>query len=271
MLQVAEASVLGREHIGPGRNNQDATYYVQTSDYMVAVVCDGCGSGKNSEVGAKIGARLVVDAIVNRIALKAASSPGIPQTFEQVESIMEWARKSTIATLTSLAYDLGDSFKQAVEDYLLFTVVGAVVTKSRSWLFCIGDGVMYLDGDKIDIGVKDGSNAPPYLAYAMVESKIGKDGPKFTIYPMPTFKHALIGTDGVEELIAAEDKNIPGSDQKVGPVSQYWTDDKFFKNPDALRRHLAMVNREKINPKTGIKEFGYLRDDTSLIVLRNTP
>src|SRR5262245_8137740 len=62
-LEIAGGSIAGQMHLAAGRNNQDAYCWEASPGGLVAVVCDGCGSGPHSEVGALIGARLVVRAV----------------------------------------------------------------------------------------------------------------------------------------------------------------------------------------------------------------
>ncbi len=64
IFEIAGGSILGRSHRLTGKNNQDALCCFQESDCTVAVVCDDCGSGAQSEVGAHIGARLVARAVL---------------------------------------------------------------------------------------------------------------------------------------------------------------------------------------------------------------
>ena len=46
----------------------------------------------------------------------------------------------------------------------------------------------------------------------------------------------------------------------VGPLSQFWADDAFYKNRDMVRRRLAVLNRGA-GP-------GLLADDTTIVVVR---
>jgi serine/threonine protein phosphatase PrpC len=64
-FEYASGSIIGRNHVFAGKNNQDAYRIVANEKFIIAVVCDGCGSGKHSEVGAKLGARLVINAIAD--------------------------------------------------------------------------------------------------------------------------------------------------------------------------------------------------------------
>ena len=54
-------SVTGREHARLGRNNQDGVALAARDGLLVAVVTDGCSSGKWSEVGARLAARWLVE------------------------------------------------------------------------------------------------------------------------------------------------------------------------------------------------------------------
>ena len=70
-FQVAGGSVTGRAHAVLGRGNQDAFAWVDDDGVLVAVVCDGCSSGRHSEVGAHLGARLVATAVGRGVAAGA--------------------------------------------------------------------------------------------------------------------------------------------------------------------------------------------------------
>src|SRR5437773_2755457 len=124
LFDVAAGSVTGRDHVLAGRNNQDAYHWACLPHTVMAVVCDGCGSGKHSEVGAQIGARLIVEAMTRAL-------PGPSHTF--------WhrVRHDTLAQLRCLAEQLGGSFTYTVQDYLLFTVVGVLVTPWRAFCFSL--------------------------------------------------------------------------------------------------------------------------------------
>ena len=64
-FEYAIGSIIGRNHVLAGKNNQDAYRIVANEKFIIAVMCDGCGSGKHSEVGAKLGARVVSNALAD--------------------------------------------------------------------------------------------------------------------------------------------------------------------------------------------------------------
>lgn len=262
-FEVAGGSILGRNHARQGKNNQDAYYSYNDEWGTIAVVCDGCGSGSHSEVGAKLGAQLIVKTIAEQL--------------KQTQSI-DWERlkweildelKKSVKTIVG-----ENSFEQTINNYFLFTVVGALVTSLETTIFAIGDGVIATNGKVIEIEPFP-NNAPPYLAYSLL--KVGKamDWQIYNQIPTENVSSILIGTDGVSDLIKAEDCCLPGKSDKVGAIAQFWREDRYFNNPDAIRRKLSLINREvtQIDWKThsSTKIGGLLPDDTTLIAIRRKP
>lgn len=287
LFEVAAGSVVGRNHVLSGKNNQDAYWYEISDNAIVAVVCDGCSEGKHSEVGAKIGARLVTESILRNIeefpdystVLKEAR--GVWST--SLDLFLDNVKKDVVAELRVLTKLMGGYLKQTVIDYFLFTVVGFIATPQNVCIFSLGDGAIIVNDSVINIGPYP-DNKPPYLAYNLLGSVLDAGPPRNRILlstpllqeckyaPMEEIQSILIGTDGVVDLIDATEKKTPGKDEVVGPIDQFWEDDRYFKNPDMVRRKLAMINREhkKIDWKKERidKETGLLPDDTTLVVVR---
>ena len=267
LFDVAAGSVTGRDHVLAGRNNQDAYYWVCLPHAVIAVVCDGCGSGKHSEVGAQMGARLIVAAMT-----RAVQAPA-PAFWQRV-------RQDVLEQLHHLAEQMGGSFTSTVQDYLLFTVVGALVTPWRAFCFSLGDGVMVVNGDHIPLGPFP-DNAPPYLAYALFDAQNGRPSAfsqEFQmqrILPTAAVQSIVLGTDGLQTFLQAATRPVPGKQVAVGPLQQFWQEERYFKNPDAVRRTLALVNREVIQPNWEAQHLdrqgGLLPDDTTLVVIRRRP
>lgn len=279
-FQVASASILGRDHVGTGKNNQDALCVLRGGDedrlvdsHLIAVVCDGCGSGAYSEFGARLGASVVANALRQELVL--ADRYGRHAASE----VMRRVRDSvlTYLRLVVLAAVGPDRAAQAqfVQDHLLFTVVGAFVNTRVVWTFSLGDGVVYRNGDRITLEKNEG-NAPAYLSYALIPGAAPQGGLDFVVHDAMSSEvsSVLIGTDGVEALVAAAEQRMPGRQELVGPIERLWTEDRFFTNKDALRRHLTLVNRDhqQIDWKRQVvdREHGPLKDDTTLVVIRRS-
>jgi hypothetical protein len=265
-FEVGSGSVAGREHYRLRRNNQDACWVARNQDVLVAVVCDGCGDpcSPNSEVGALVGARLVANQLMEAVR----SSPGASDA-----DLLEGVRLQVLSQIESMAGATGP-VEEAVRDCFLFTVVGALVTPSRSVFFSLGDGMLAANGEITIIGPYPG-NAPPYLAYALVPGCNRDDSLHFTIphsLPTPELRSFLIGTDGVRDLISAAGDTVPGRSDHVGELSRFWLDDIYYTNPAALGNRLRLLNTDaaKIDWQAHrrLVEPGRLPDDTTLIVAR---
>ncbi len=247
-FEYACGSIIGRNHVLAGKNNQDALRIVLRDQFMTAVVCDGCGSGKHSEVGAKLGARMVTDAIADLVNQDLAISE--PEFWNIVKTNLLQKLKDFVV--------LSNGDLEFVNDYLLFTIVGAVITPSETVTFSMGDGAIAVNGKLTQIPAYP-DNAPPYLTYGVYKP----DAVEFEIrdrLPTSELESLLIATDGIDDLVKVED------------INQFWQEDRYFKNPDVLRRKLAMLNREEIKPDWNkrelVKRSGLLSDDTTLIAIR---
>src|SRR5512133_1395744 len=113
-FEIAGGSVPGRSHLLAGKCNQDAFHWAVEARSLVAVVCDGCGSGAESEVGAALGARLVVAEVGRAIAL--GGDIDSPALWDEV-------RGNVLARLSDLLGAMGGRRSVLVSELFLFTVV----------------------------------------------------------------------------------------------------------------------------------------------------
>lgn len=266
-FEMAAGSVMGREHQRTGRNNQDAWQVHARDRALVAVVCDGCGSSPRSEVGAQLGARLVTGAIALTLPTTALDDAAFWPT----------VRETVLAQLHNLLPLLGDDPVGTVAELLLFTVAGAVLTPEVTTLFAIGDGACWVNGENLSPPPFPG-NAPPYLAYALIPEWVRDFDPAETTFqvqgqlPTNQVRSLLVGTDGVHDLAQAAGQCLPGQETTVGPLAQFWEDNRYFHNPDQVRRRLTQLNRSIPQPdweqRTLHHPPGLLPDDTTLIVVR---
>src|SRR5262245_28502666 len=121
-IAVAAGSVLGRAHRRAGRGNQDAFAWRILAGGTVAAVCDGCGSGARSEVGACLGAYLWTTAIGERVA--AGGDVG-------GEGLWLEARDQVLARLREIAAAMGGDDEAITREHFLFTSVVAAWTATR--------------------------------------------------------------------------------------------------------------------------------------------
>ncbi len=261
MFEMAGGSVSGRSHVVAGKPNQDALAFRATSSGICAIVCDGCGSGMRSEVGAALGARIICEQAIAQIS--AGNSLRDEKTWARI-------RQNTLEALAALLRVMGEPASRIVTEYFLFTAVGMAISLDGAVVFGIGDGLWAMNGEISQLGPFPG-NAPPYLGYGLLG-----DGPGFTIHrecAVDDFETGLVATDGAIDYCGIVGHSYPGGrGEFVRQLATFWQDDKYFQNEDALRRTLWLVNREVTRPvwneKRLVKEPGLLEDDTTLLVVR---
>jgi hypothetical protein len=265
-IQIAAGTVRGTEHVRTGRNNQDAFHFAQTEDLVIGLVCDGCGSGAHTEVGANMGSRMVVKNLTDSLHPKTCNE----LTPSDVTTILENVRLSVTSQIRTLAEAMNttDPIVSIITDYFLFTCVGFFLTRKQCVAFYLGDGICSLNGKVTRFEPMHG-NFPAYLAYNAVDHRtfqIPEEALHFNIHkilPISELESLLVGTDGVQTLLHLEETLVPGTEEPIGPLSQFWQNNPFFKNPDMVRRRLAVINGEQ---RPG--RIGPLLDDTTLIVAR---
>lgn len=255
-FEFAAGSVVGRSHALTGKANQDAFALRTGSNGICGVVCDGCGSGKRSEVGAAMGARIIVEQAV--VEMDAGSAIDDEATWERI-------RSRTLEALGHVLQAMGEPRARIVTEYFLFTIVGIAISTERAVIFGIGDGIFAVGDDIVRIGPFEG-NAPPYLGYGLLG-----EGPRFSLhraFGVNELQSALVGTDGAADY---ESLSTVGR-REVPPLKAFWQEDRYFRNEDALRRALWLCNREVTKPlwneRRIVKEPGLLEDDTTILVVR---
>ena len=211
-MSIGAAAVTGARHARSGRNGQDAVATWAEGDATVLVVCDGCSAGASSEVGARLGARLVCTAAARRLRAGAA-----------VDDLAMWnaVRDEVVRVIGGIVEHVGGDRAAVVADAWLFTIVAAATRGGRAAIWAIGDGAYAIDGRVTQLGPCP-DNAPPYLAYDL----LGDPRPAhFAVVPAG-WGSLAVATDGALEIDLA---------RLIAP--------RFASHPDALRRQLALFAR----------------------------
>jgi len=225
---LATGSVQGREHARLFRNNQDGVCARIDGSLAVAVVTDGCGSGADSEVGARLGARF----LAQHVPSLARTTPVGPELADKaLEALVGWMR-TVVAGL-----DEG-----AIADQWLFTVLCAVMDGKTSLIFGVGDGVWRADGvgRVLEAGEK---NAPDYPGYRLVPALGEKTGVP-VVHFCGEAKSVSIATDGLAHA--------------SGILDGLHDDGLIWRNPMSLQRRLrVLADRDRL-----------LHDDTTVALLK---
>ncbi len=205
------------------------------------VVCDGCGSGASSEVGARLGARLVIAALASRMASGIGAADA---------GLWPGVRREVVGVLGRIVEAMRGDRERAIHDHFLFTVVAAAVSEDCVSVWALGDGA-YAIGERVRVLGPFTGNQPPYLAYdllgspqlAQLETSSGGE------------RSVVVATDGVAEI-------------GLEAIAL----DRALRHPDALRRQLTVLARstERIDwaAQRIVRVPAVLQDDGAVAVLR---
>ena len=222
------ASVIGREHVRIGKNNQDGWAVVQREGHTVGVIADGCSSQPCSEVGARLATQFWAEWVSQQFNENSGDLAANAMT-----ALVEWVRE------TAQRLVMGSTrLEDVIEKYFLFTVQCAVVTPGRTLVFGQGDGVVSVDGrvTQLDSGV---SNAPEYPAYWA----LSREPARATVHADGPAQVCVLATDGL---------NSHGS-----TLNHLATDPLVWSNPAHLQRKLNVFAAQE-----------RLGDDATVLMLR---
>ena len=310
-FQISAGTIPGRAHIGSGnllvgKNNQDSFALKVFDNCIIATVHDGCSAGAQSELGAAIGGRLLVEIMHSTVTSGALHAV---TTKEQADELFEKIRKRFLYRLAKIANllvakngadstcsqtpsapqpnGLSDerreceqpshkycSHKKVLHDCFLFTIFGLIVTSRTTLVFSIGDGLFALNGNVTKVGPFPG-NAPPYVAYALLPSIFSYDAEllKFKIHavvPTTSVDSLLVATDGLQDLIGKDTAMLPGKSRPLGNISQLWEDDRFFDETEheLITPWLRQINSEvvKLNRNAQLERSPGLLPDDTTLI-----
>jgi hypothetical protein len=151
------------------------------------------------------------------------------------------------------AADYDGILRDLIRRHFLFTLVGLLAHGDRLATFSLGDGVLIVNEECLSLGPFPG-NMPPYLGYQLFPD-VPEGNFRFRIHhemPLESVDSVVLGSDGVEDF-----SRLP---HPHGDLKRFWTDPRYLKNPDMIRRTLRIIQRRPQGP--------WLSDDTTLVVLR---
>ena len=226
---IAAGSITGTDHKRPlnTTNCQDSYYYAVEDEKIVAVITDGCGAFRHSEVGAKLGARIIVKRLMQNYSWDQA-----------------WARIVSDLGMIAGTLETGQySWSEAVENFLLFTIVGVMITPKRTFIFTRGDGAVCVNNNTT---VFSQNNTPDYLGYHLINS---------TREQTPVIRDSFSTNDIVNIALATD-----GAQSQLADVRNTLFRNRLtWTNPDYVRRHLVL--QQKANPTL-------LYDDATLLLIQ---
>ena len=252
-LEIAAGSVAGWVHRRVGRPNQDAARVVRTPAGVAIAVCDGCGSGSRSELGATVGARLWTQVVAERLRDGGPITPG---DFAAMAAIV-------LERLAVVAAAMGGDLAEVTREHLLFTSLVAAITDDQVAVAAVGDGVVAL-GDVIHVLGPFADNAPPYLTEAWF-------GPPRALATWTRARadigRLVLATDGAVPLVT------PPAGRMAGPtLDELAALDAIYANPYALERRLRLLADDGLDIDWDAhrthRRAALLDDDTTAVLVR---
>lgn len=244
-ISARAAAVSGARHLRMARNGQDAAASWVGDGAGAIVVCDGCGSGASSEVGARLGAQLVIAAVAERL-----------REGERPSALWGGVRAQVAAVLGQLAEAMPGDRTAAIREHFLFTIVAAAASRDGACVWAIGDGA-YATGGEVHLLGPFEDNQPPYLAYDLLDMPTMPVAARLEAID-PRAGSVAVATDGAAEI---------GLTRML--------DDATLAHGDGLRRRLAVLARsgERIDwdARRIVRAPAALQDDGAIAVLRWRP
>lgn len=202
---VSAAGVLGRDHAAFRRGAQDAHASGDVGDGTAyGVVCDGCGEGERSEVGAGLAAAYLGAELARQLRGDAALDAIVARA---VAGLVELLATITAAVAGADGAAAASGF---VRRHLLCTAVGFCVRGDEGVVFRCGDGLAAL-GD--EVSVFDEDNRPSYPAYGV----LGAPAPvAVTRFRADEVARIAVATDGFDAEL------LPGAFGRRGRELQRW-------------------------------------------------
>lgn len=230
---VSIGSVAGREHVRCFRPLQDAAAARWTGEALVCAVADGCSAGRASQLGAHFA---VAWALAHAAALTtpAAFDAALHQAMERQLDLLAGATPA--------------DRRASIADYLLFTLLVAVITPVETRVFAAGDGLVAVDG-ALEVLEPGAGNAPRYPAYRNLPDAGGYATGQTKLVaerPTPDLHSLLLATDGALELRAD------------GHLAGYLDEPRYMRNGSLLQKHLNALSARSQQPF----------DDATVLVVR---
>ena len=243
VFQVTAGSVMGSHHRALFRNNQDAYRISQTPDAIIAILADGCGSGRYSEVGARLAPGFITRYLHGWLKSYADEFDG--------DVMINYAVTQLQHSINVVVAQQADELTQCVNDMFLFTLLGVIITHNLTYIFAYGDGAYMLNGELTTL---DQDNTPNYIGYGCIGPQAIKAN-HYRVVPTAEVRSLILGCDGVLDIVNQQDTliRVGTKEELIGGLSQFLTLDEV-----ALGKRLNVLSKQ-----------GVLTDDTTLIVIKD--
>lgn len=222
---VNSGIIIGTEHVFAKSNRQDFCKVVTTDDGIFGIVCDGCSSTTNAEVGS---------ALIGQFILKTLRQ----LTFDNEGKYKLELRSKLLNFLNSLTDLMADSVSEKVDfiqNYLLTTIIFCVIKKDKIVVGYAGDGIILIEtnGKKLIDRINQ-NNYPHYFVYNIVpkEYLLSNEPNEIIIeeYLVSDIESVVIATDGLDPLFEKDliEEVYKTSGRQLQRKLNIWQNKKIF-------------------------------------------
>lgn len=162
-------------------NNQDSCgIYINNNGYVLAMVSDGIGGLKAGE-------------IASSMAIEYMSKPFLKKTFKQSDNLYHWLREAVENVNRQI---LKEGAKNEEHRGMGATLVGALITNERTYVFNVGDSRCYLIGDKhMNCVTHDHTLLQRMLESGLIAPEEAENNPN---------RHVLINALGIDQPLRVD-------------------------------------------------------------------
>lgn len=230
-IQIRAGQIIGRDHLLRQANSQDGSAVIETEKHVIGIVCDGCGDGKQSEVGAKLAANFLAGQAVDLLAEGHPISTIPDLLYPRMVKYLE-----DVICLTQPRDRL-----VFLRENLLFTIVGVILSEEGGVIFTAGDGIYAVDANICEI---DQNNEPIYIAYRLLDPTMlnGLSVPsQFEVQSIqPDWQQVMISSDGFETDLFPEIWGL-GHPRALQRKLNFWSNQEH-----RLRDDTTLITIEKV-------------------------
>lgn len=248
---INTASIVGRDHQLSFKNKQDFAHFHQTSEFLVATVCDGCGESKYSEVGASLLGMFAINFMRN-------TSPEYIVDSVKLKTLIEYEFDLFVKRLEGiLFFEITPQHERVsfIKEFLLSTCLFCTIVKDKVVVGNCGDGIIILNKQIHEIH-QDG--IPEYIAYKSIPKEALEKRPtELSFFTIKVFDKneidcIIIGTDGIQPLIDNSlDSQLYGTQKRqLQRKFNLWHEQKLF-GDDAT---CIVIEKQNGNQNSNLQE-----------------
>lgn len=244
-FDVRGGTTIGKDHVIAGHNRQDwflsGKVTIRDQEYIIALVSDGCGMQRLSEVGGSLLPIFGFNQIVQLLEID-----------KRLEQIPELLYFSTVAYLDALRKIIPfrttrDAFA-FIRTALLATLAGYIISESKTLIFHAGRSRFLVNEEVILI---EPGEFDPYPAYQILPKEEQPEAESIIDY---NFEHRILETSAINTIAVTTDGFNQELLERLGK--------EVFPGETGVQRWLNYIN----GPRNNNVQRGVFLDDATVVI-----